>query len=631
MIIRHIPMRSVYRSSFSRLAHYITNTFGKRDRVGKIGITNCISHDIHWASREIEATQAKNTRALGDKSYHLIISFAALDKPSDEVLQAIESRVCGSIGFSEHQRISAIHHDTDNLHIHVAINKIHPKKFTIHEPYKAYKVFADVAMQIEQEYNLQKTNHIARKIGAEHKAFDMEHHIGIESLLGWIQRECLAQLSQAQNWQAFHQILQQHNLVLKERGNGFIILSSQGMAVKASAVSRNLSKSKLEAKFGTFVAHTLNKGVASKIANLKPDIGRIGQKPPKHRQYRLQTLSALDSIQMDSGKYYVQKPLTSRIAIQALYAAYELAQKEVSQHIDTELKLAGLQKKTAIKKALKANQFKRATLKLVKSSPFQKKLLYALMARQLKADILKAQQQYQDTRQKIYTKNQYLTWQDWLNQQKTLGKQDDVQIINNNIHKKQNIHHQPESYDERTTQSRSATRSGVASSGRISRRTRGHAGSKAYARHPQRYVKPNLSRIGRNPPPEARNRLRQLSELGMVQLANGGEMLLQGHVSHYLEYQRTQPNNRLRWNFSKSGVMDDLKKYRHFQPEDAGVLTFHGLHQTKNELLAVLQKKEELIVLSMNADTVNQLKNITPGSTISVTKNGLLKRNTIKR
>jgi Relaxase/Mobilisation nuclease domain len=43
-----------------------------------------------------------------------------------------EERFCKALGFAEHQRISVVHHDTDNVHIYVAINKIHPTTFTIH-------------------------------------------------------------------------------------------------------------------------------------------------------------------------------------------------------------------------------------------------------------------------------------------------------------------------------------------------------------------------------------------------------------------------------------------------------------------------------------------------------------------
>lgn len=75
MIARKIPMQTVSKSSFARLANYISDTQNKEHRVGDIRITNCISDNIEWAKQEIRATQNKNTRSTSDKTYHLLLSF----------------------------------------------------------------------------------------------------------------------------------------------------------------------------------------------------------------------------------------------------------------------------------------------------------------------------------------------------------------------------------------------------------------------------------------------------------------------------------------------------------------------------------------------------------------------------
>lgn len=156
----------------------------------------------------------------------------------------------------EHQRISAVHHDTDNLHIHVAINKIHPERHTIHEPYRAYQTMGDMAAILEREYGLQVTNHTGRKRGSENRADDMEQHAGIESLLGWIKRECADQLTQAHTWNDLHEVMRKNGLELQERGNGLVITDGRGVGVKASSVSRNLSKPNLEKRLGAFEGDT---------------------------------------------------------------------------------------------------------------------------------------------------------------------------------------------------------------------------------------------------------------------------------------------------------------------------------------------------------------------------------------
>jgi hypothetical protein len=59
-----------------------------------------------------------NTRAIGDKTYHLLVAFLSEETPLIPVLKDIEERLCIGLGYGEHQRVSAIHHDTDHLHIH---------------------------------------------------------------------------------------------------------------------------------------------------------------------------------------------------------------------------------------------------------------------------------------------------------------------------------------------------------------------------------------------------------------------------------------------------------------------------------------------------------------------------------
>jgi hypothetical protein len=50
-------------------------------------------------------------------------------------MEDIEDTICAAIGFGEHQRVSAVHQNTDNWHLHVAINKVHPRTFRSIEPW----------------------------------------------------------------------------------------------------------------------------------------------------------------------------------------------------------------------------------------------------------------------------------------------------------------------------------------------------------------------------------------------------------------------------------------------------------------------------------------------------------------
>ena len=132
-------MKSPQKSRFGKLVTYLLDPQGKKKtRVGEVVITNCVSTDTTWAVREIAATQWLNTRAKSPRTYHLIISLRDGANPDAQTLRMIEERFCKELGYAEHQRVSVVHHDTDNVHIHVAINKIHPTSLTIHDPNRDY-------------------------------------------------------------------------------------------------------------------------------------------------------------------------------------------------------------------------------------------------------------------------------------------------------------------------------------------------------------------------------------------------------------------------------------------------------------------------------------------------------------
>jgi hypothetical protein len=168
---------------------------------------------------EVLNTQLKNQRAVSDKTYHLIVSFRAGEEPCPETLKAIEEELCTGLGYKGHQRVSAVHCDTENLHIHIAINKVHPSKHTIHNPFQDYKTLAKLCAKLEQQYGLEVDNHSTQRNHTAGRAGDMEAHAGIESLITWIQQNALAQIKQANSWEALHTVMYENGLRINPRGN----------------------------------------------------------------------------------------------------------------------------------------------------------------------------------------------------------------------------------------------------------------------------------------------------------------------------------------------------------------------------------------------------------------------------
>ncbi|NTV09483.1 MAG: relaxase/mobilization nuclease domain-containing protein [Zoogloea sp.] len=343
MIAKHVPMRSLGKSDFAGLAKYITDAQSKDHRLGLVLLTNCAAATLPVAIEEVLATQYINTRAKSDKTYHLIVSFRTGEQPSADTLKAIEERISAGLGYGEHQRVSAVHNDTDNLHVHIAINKIHPTRHTIHEPYYPHRTLAELCEVLERDYNLERDNHVPSQRGAAARAADMERHAGVESLVGWIKRECLEEIRGATSWAELHQVMRDNGLELRARGNGLVIEAGDGTSVKASTLARDLSKSALEARLGGFEA------------------------APERREAQVK-------------RSYRKDPVRLRIDTTELYAKYKDEQKTLTAARAEALAKAKRQKDLAIENAKKKAATKRAAIKLT-DGRLTKKLLYAQVSR----------------------------------------------------------------------------------------------------------------------------------------------------------------------------------------------------------------------------------------------------------
>lgn len=253
MIARHCRMNSTSKSSIRCLVNYLINDRGSSSRVQNIRITGCESEEADWAAMEMLAVQQMNTRAQNDKTYHLVLSFQEGEHPSMERINEIEDYICKALKFEEHQRVSVLHGDTENLHLHLAINKIHPKKLTIHEPYYDRRELAKACVYLEKKYGLSLDNHEFKTEARPNASANMEHAGDMESLTGWLQRNCAESLKKAESWQEVNNILAEHGITLSVRGNGFVF-SSGNVHVKASSVDRSLSKSRMEKRLGAFEA-----------------------------------------------------------------------------------------------------------------------------------------------------------------------------------------------------------------------------------------------------------------------------------------------------------------------------------------------------------------------------------------
>jgi hypothetical protein len=217
--------------------------------------------DYEMAIQEVADTQDLNTRSLKEKTYHLIISFRPEDeaKLTPATLREVEEEFAKSLGFESHQRHCGVHKNTNNMHMHIAYNMIHPETLTRHEPYRDYHTRDRVCRELEHRLGLaidngreaEKPEPVLTPVAAT-----VEAHTGQQSFDGYVKErreQILEALEMVDGWSQVHSVFARYGLEIKAHGNGLVVKDSHGKhAVKASSVDRSMSMSNLVRRFGVF-------------------------------------------------------------------------------------------------------------------------------------------------------------------------------------------------------------------------------------------------------------------------------------------------------------------------------------------------------------------------------------------
>lgn len=267
MIAKRAPRRAGADSSFRRLAQYLLREpAGADEHVRHARAANCGFADLDLALKAIEATQALNTRTTADKTYHLILSFRAEDAPklTDQILLDVEETAVAAIGLGDHQRLSAVHEDTDNVHVHLAVSKIHPTTLRAVEPLRDFYALDAACAELEERHDLARDNRIASRGRRGHPpiptaARDMAAHRDERTFPEWIaehRADIRRAAAGAGSWDALHRALASFDLAIRPRGAGMVLAAraERAATIKASTVSRALSLAALADRLGEYEA-----------------------------------------------------------------------------------------------------------------------------------------------------------------------------------------------------------------------------------------------------------------------------------------------------------------------------------------------------------------------------------------
>ena len=267
MISKIPPRRRDGKSSFKDLINYCLGFTGHaKDSVLHVGMKN-LNSPPEKAYLEMEGLSYENPRCK-NPVLHFILSWRDFESPTNEQVDEAVNIALKELDLQDCQALWTLQSDTDNLHVHVAVNRISPETFKpIHAAggwtkkaleRAARKIEFSQGWEIEKtgRYEVDSSGQIVEKkefpkAEFSQKARDIEAHTGLESFERRAKRELTEILESAKSWDELHRNLASKGFELEQKGNG-AVLKFGDKAVKLSNVSRSSSFSKLKQRLGEY-------------------------------------------------------------------------------------------------------------------------------------------------------------------------------------------------------------------------------------------------------------------------------------------------------------------------------------------------------------------------------------------
>lgn len=285
-------LRQPTTSAFDDIVDYATASVDRTTKAEK-----CVAIRTHGvtrldtASRDMNAVAANNKRCK-DPAYHFILSWPEHEKPApDAVFDAAEHAI-KALGLGEHQYVIAIHDNTDNMHCHISVNRVHPVTFQARHIEWATKTLHMAARQSEIKHGWthdrgiyvvdidghgQKHVVLNKETGVklgqntyahQELGFDQDEQIlpawhDPDSLESWLKKTVTRKLKNAlmdlSGWHALHAWLDAYGISLNDSGGGGMRLKATSpetgelLDMPASKGFRFLKRGELEKRWGAFV------------------------------------------------------------------------------------------------------------------------------------------------------------------------------------------------------------------------------------------------------------------------------------------------------------------------------------------------------------------------------------------
>jgi hypothetical protein len=209
----------------------------------------------------IEATRSK------DPVDHWLLSWKEGEQPTQVQCNEAVEILKWHLGMSnDHLAVFALHRNTENYHLHVVLNRVHPDTLRVEDKGwcidKGHKAIAEIirAQGWEAERNARyvadSSGQVTRASSVREpqprsKARDHENATGEKSCERIAQEKAIPILLNAKSWAQVHEGLAQVNMRYERKGSGAMLWVGD-QPLKASCIGREFSRSRMEDRLGEF-------------------------------------------------------------------------------------------------------------------------------------------------------------------------------------------------------------------------------------------------------------------------------------------------------------------------------------------------------------------------------------------
>ncbi len=146
MVVKKIknPKKSASKAArIGGLLDYILNPESKNENEKCVysGSRGFLTDTHNSQKAEMLALSQEAVRSK-DTVNHYVISWQEGKQPSHQQIDEAVNIFMDELGLNDHQTVYGLHADTDNLHLHLVINRVHPDTLKVIKPNKGFDIEA---------------------------------------------------------------------------------------------------------------------------------------------------------------------------------------------------------------------------------------------------------------------------------------------------------------------------------------------------------------------------------------------------------------------------------------------------------------------------------------------------------